>query len=70
MFNYRKAQTFETYKTPYLENVLVKRRRQIFSDDGDDKQEKRELDSLEHDGWLAEFIERIARVIRNIGGKK
>jgi hypothetical protein len=55
---------------PYLENVLVRRRRQIFSDDGDDKQEKRELDSLEHDGWLAEFIERIARVIRNIGGKK
>ena len=51
---------------PYLENVLVRRRRQIFSDDGDDKQEKRELDSLEHDGWLAEFIERIARVIRNI----
>jgi hypothetical protein len=48
----------------------VRRRRQIFSDDEDDELEKRELGSLEHDGWFAEFIERITRVTRNIGSKK
>jgi hypothetical protein len=55
---------------PYPENAPVRRRRQIFSDDEDDELEKRELGSLEHDGWFAEFIERITRVTRNIGSKK
>jgi len=54
---------------PYPENAPVRRRRQIFSDDEDDELEKRELGSLEHDGWFAEFIERITRVTRNIGAR-
>jgi hypothetical protein len=50
---------------PYPENVLVRRRSQIFTE----AEAKTELDPVD-DGWLAGFIERLARVIRKMGGKK
>ena len=52
---------------PNSENVLVRRRLQIFSKGAE---EKPELDSLGHDVWLTEFIERLTDVIRNMGRKK
>ena len=52
---------------PYPENVLVRRRSQIFTDD---EPAKIELDPLDQDGWLAKLIERLARIGRNIGIKK
>jgi hypothetical protein len=41
------------------------RHRQILTVD-----EPVEIDRRDHDSWLEEFIERLARVVRDIGGKK
>jgi hypothetical protein len=67
MLKQKKAETFETHKMPYPENVLVRRRSQIFTDD---EPAKIELDPLDQNGWFAKFIERLARIGRNIGIKK
>ena len=32
--------------------------------------EPAEIDRRDHDIWLEEFIERLARVVRNLGSKK
>ena len=48
---------------PYPENALLRRGRQIFTEPA-----KIEIDPL--DGWLAGFFERLARLLRNMGGKK
>ena len=52
---------------PNPENILVRRRLQIFSKG---VEEKRELDSLGHYVWLTEFIERLTDVIRKMGREK
>jgi hypothetical protein len=51
---------------PYPENALLRRRSQIFTE-----ADRIELDPVDlDDGWLAGFIERLARLIRKMGGKK
>ena len=41
------------------------RHRQILTFD-----EPVEIDRRDHDSWLEEFMERLARVVRDVGGKK
>jgi hypothetical protein len=51
---------------PYPENALLRRRSQIFTE-----ADKTELDPVDlDDGWFPAFLERAARIIRKIGGKK
>jgi hypothetical protein len=50
---------------PYPENALLRRRSQIFIEEPP----KVKIDPM-NDGWLAGFIERLARVIHKMGGKK
>jgi hypothetical protein len=50
------------------EQVLVRRRLQILEDKA---QEQRAPDLPESDHhWVADFVERLARAIRDIGGRK
>ena len=50
------------------EQVLVRRRLQMLEDKAP---EQRALDLLESDHrWVADFVERLARAIRDIGGRK
>jgi hypothetical protein len=50
------------------EQVLARRRRQIFEGNAP---EKRASDLLEkEDRWVPDFIERLAQAIRNIGRRK
>jgi hypothetical protein len=50
---------------PYAENALIRRRSQIFSE-----ADKNALDPVDlHDGRLAGFFERLAHIVRKIGGK-
>jgi hypothetical protein len=50
------------------EQVLVRRRLQMLEDKAP---EQRALDLLESDHrWVAEFVERLARVVRDIGSRK
>ena len=51
---------------PYPENNLLRRRhRQIFIEEPPEV----EYDPI-NDGWLAGFIARLVRAVRNIGGRK
>jgi hypothetical protein len=49
------------------EQVLVRRRLQIFEDKAP---EQRALDLEKEDRWVPDFVERLARVIRKIGRRK
>ena len=51
---------------PYPENALLRRRCQIFTE-----ADKIELDPVDlDDGWLAGFVKRLARLLRQMSGKK
>jgi hypothetical protein len=51
---------------PYPENALLRRRCQILTE-----ADKTELDPVDlDDGWLAGVFERLARLLRKMGGKK
>jgi hypothetical protein len=53
---------------PYLGNALIKCRSQIFTEV---EYPRIELDPVDlDDGWLAGFIELLARIVRKIGGKE
>jgi len=52
---------------PYPENALLRRRSQIFIE----AEAKPELDPVDlDDGYFAGFFERLALIVRKIGGKK
>jgi hypothetical protein len=52
---------------PLPEQVLMRRRLQVLGDD----RARAPLDRLEtEDRWLTHFIDRLARVIRNIGRRQ
>jgi hypothetical protein len=52
---------------PYPENVLLRRRSQIFTE----AEAKTELDPVDlDDSWFAGFFERLARLLRKMSGKK
>ena len=53
---------------PYLGNALIKCRSQIFTEV---EYPRIELDPVDlDDGWLAGFVELLARIVRKIGGTK
>jgi len=50
------------------QGLVARRRRQIL---GDETMDRLELDTPEReDAWVKDFIDRLAGVIRNLGGKR